>query len=40
MKAIAPDVLRHRVMLSYEAEADGLTSDAVVKRILDKVDVD
>ena len=40
VEAIAPDVLRHRVMLSYEAEADGLTSDAVVKRILDKVDVD
>ena len=34
VKAIAPEVLRHRVVLSYEAEAEGVTSDAVVARLL------
>ena len=37
MKRIAPDVLRHRVVLTYEAEADGVTPDAVVSAILDAV---
>lgn len=36
-KTLAPDVLRHRVALSYEAEAEGLTPDDVVQRILDTV---
>ena len=35
VKALAPDVLRHRIQLSYEAEAEELTADAVLKRILD-----
>jgi MoxR-like ATPase len=39
VKAIAPDVLRHRVLPTYEAEADGLSPDAIVQRILDVVDV-
>ena len=39
VKAIAPDVLRHRVLPTYEAEADGLTPDALVQRILGAVDV-
>lgn len=39
VKAIAPDVLRHRLLLSYEAEADGLTHDDVVRRILEKVEM-
>jgi MoxR-like ATPase len=34
VKAIAPDVLRHRVMTSFEAEAQGVSSDDVVSRIL------
>jgi MoxR-like ATPase len=34
VKAIALPVLRHRIVLSYEAEADGLDSDAVISRIL------
>ena len=34
MKAIAPDVLRHRVLTTYEAEAEEVTSDAIVSRIL------
>ncbi len=32
--AVAPDVLRHRILLSYEAEADGVASDRVVERLL------
>jgi MoxR-like ATPase len=34
VKAAALPVLRHRIVLSYEAEADGLDSDAVISRIL------
>jgi MoxR-like ATPase len=34
VKAIAPDVLRHRVLTTYEAEAEEVTSDAIVTRIL------
>jgi len=34
VKAIAPDVLRHRISLTYEAEAEGKTADDVVERIL------
>ncbi len=39
VKAMALDVLRHRVMVSYEAEAEELTSDDIVKDILNHVDV-
>ena len=39
VKSIALDVLRHRVLLTYEAEADEVTSDAVVGRLLDGVPV-
>jgi MoxR-like ATPase len=39
VKAMALDVLRHRVMVSYEAEAEELTSDDIVKDILNQVDV-
>jgi MoxR-like ATPase len=34
VKAIAPDVLRHRVITTYEAEAEEVTSDQVVARVL------
>jgi MoxR-like ATPase len=37
VKAMAPDVLRHRVLLTYEAEAESVTSDQVVSRVLDAV---
>ena len=37
VKAAAPAVLRHRLSLSYEAEADGLDTDAVITRILASV---
>ena len=39
IKAIGPDVLRHRIILTYEAEAQGMTTDAVVKRIFDNIPV-
>jgi len=39
VKAIGADVLRHRVILTYEAEAQGMTGDGVVKRIFDNVPV-
>jgi len=39
VKTLAPDVLRHRLMLSYEAEAEGQTPDRVVATILDHVPV-
>ena len=34
IREIAPDILRHRIIISYEAEADGITSDNVIERIL------
>jgi len=34
IKAIAPDVLRHRIVLSYEAEAENIDADAVIARLL------
>ena len=37
VKALAPDVLRHRVLLTYEAEAESVTPDEIISRILDAV---
>ena len=34
VKAAAPAVLRHRLILSYEAAADGIDADELIKRIL------
>ncbi|NCF64861.1 MAG: AAA domain-containing protein [Chloroflexi bacterium] len=39
IKQIAPDVLRHRIITSYEAEAENINSDHIVRRILDHTDV-
>lgn len=39
VKAIGPDVLRHRVLLTYEAEAEEVTTDDVVKKVFDAVEV-
>ena len=38
VKTIAPDVLRHRILLSYEAEADGVTPEAVIASLLRTVE--
>ena len=39
IKSIGPDVLRHRVITTFEAEADDVTSEKIVAHILDKVAV-
>ena len=39
VKAIGPDVLRHRVVLSYEAEAEEVTAEDIVKRVFEVVEV-
>jgi MoxR-like ATPase len=39
VKAVAADVLRHRVLLHFRAEGEGLTTDEVISRILEKVDI-
>jgi len=39
VKDIAPDVLRHRIIISYEAEAEEKTSEDVVRQVLDHVEV-
>jgi len=38
VKRMAPTVLRHRLVLSYEAEADGVAADDVVAAVLDAVE--
>ena len=39
VKAIGPDVLRHRLVLTYEADAEEVTSEQVVKRVFEVVEV-
>jgi MoxR-like ATPase len=39
IKQIAPEVLRHRIITSYEAEAENITPDHLIQRILDHTDV-
>jgi MoxR-like ATPase len=39
IKVVGPDVMRHRVLVSYEAEAQDMTSDDILMKIFDKVDV-
>ena len=39
VKTMAPDILRHRVVLTYEAEAEGKTPDQVIRTILDNLPV-
>jgi MoxR-like ATPase len=39
IKAVGPDVLRHRLIRSYEAEAEEITSDQIVRRIFEAVEV-
>jgi MoxR-like ATPase len=38
VKRAAPDVLRHRVVVTYEAEADGIDSETVVDAVLAAVE--
>ena len=39
IKNIAFDILRHRILLSFEAEADEITTETVIKKILDRIEV-
>jgi MoxR-like ATPase len=39
VRAICPDVLRHRVLVTYEAEAEEITSETIVTEILNSVEV-
>ena len=39
IKAIGPDVLRHRVVLTYEAEAEEVTAEQIVRRVFEVVEV-
>lgn len=39
VRAVAHDVLRHRIGLSYEAEAQNISTDEIISEILDKVEV-
>ncbi|MCL2334539.1 MAG: ATPase, partial [Endomicrobia bacterium] len=39
IKIIGPDVLRHRILITYEAEADSITSDEIIEKIFGGVEV-
>src|SRR5256885_16900731 len=39
VKAVGPDVLRHRVVLTYEADAEEVTSEQIVRRVFEVVEV-
>src|ERR1700724_2436843 len=39
VKSIGPDVLRHRIIVSYEAEAEAVTSETIIERIFDGLPV-
>jgi MoxR-like ATPase len=39
VKSIAPDILRHRIHVTYEAEAEGIDGEEIARRILDQVRV-
>lgn len=34
VKAVAPDILRHRILLTYEAEAENVSTDAIIQKVL------
>ncbi|ADC63598.1 AAA family ATPase [Allochromatium vinosum] len=37
IQSVAPEILRHRILLTFEAEAEGVTTDAFIKRLLSLV---
>ncbi len=39
VKDLVPDVLRHRVLVTYEAEAEGISSEMILARLLDRIAV-
>jgi len=39
VKSVIYDVLRHRILLTYEAEAEDITSDQIIEKIVDKIKI-
>jgi MoxR-like ATPase len=39
VKSIGPDVLRHRIIVSFEAEAEEKTSDDIIRKIFEEIEV-
>ncbi|MFW5799499.1 MAG: ATPase, partial [Spirochaetota bacterium] len=39
VKSIGYDILRHRIIISYEAEAEEISSEDIIKKIFDNVQV-
>ncbi|MBC7473897.1 MAG: AAA family ATPase [Candidatus Sericytochromatia bacterium] len=39
IRAVGMDILRHRILLSYEAEAENLTTEDIINRIFDKIEI-
>jgi MoxR-like ATPase len=39
IKAVGYDVLRHRIIPSYEAEAEEISADEIVRRVLEAIEV-
>ncbi len=39
VKELCPDVLRHRIIVTYEAEAEEVTSEEIIRKILDRLEV-
>ncbi|MEZ4589767.1 MAG: hypothetical protein R3D55_01295 [Chloroflexota bacterium] len=37
IKALAPDILRHRLLTTFEAEAEGITPDQLIQQLLDSI---
>ena len=39
IKSVGMDVLRHRILVSYEAEAEEIASEHIIKRVFDEIEV-
>ena len=39
IRAVAPDVMRHRIGLTYEAEAENITTEEIINEILNTIEV-
>ncbi|MBT7050957.1 MAG: ATPase, partial [Desulfobacula sp.] len=39
IKLVGPDVLRHRIILSFEAEAEDISTDDIIQTLFDSVEV-
>jgi MoxR-like ATPase len=39
VKKVVPDVLRHRLIINYEGQAEGITPNKVISEVLEKIEV-